>query len=87
MDYNTRFRTDLRWARVLVEVADRAVVPPFLWFEVNRVTGVKSNVKVCYVFEDERMLLPINRKGCDIAQAIRHMNEILASRALPQVEN
>lgn len=57
IDYNTRFRTNMNWAHVLVEVVDREVIPPYLWFEVNRCIGMKSNVKVCYTIEDDRMVV------------------------------
>jgi hypothetical protein len=48
LDFNIRIRTDLRWARVLIEITDISLLPSFLWFEVHRPNGWISFVKIRY---------------------------------------
>jgi hypothetical protein len=48
LDFNTILRSDLRWARVFIEVADLSLIPPFLWFEVRRPNGWVYYVKIRY---------------------------------------
>jgi Domain of unknown function (DUF4283) len=55
LDFNTRTRTDLRWARVLVELADVSLLPAVLWFEVQRSNGWRSFVKVRYEIDTPPM--------------------------------
>jgi hypothetical protein len=48
LDFPTRTQSDLRWARVFIEVADLTLLPPFLWFEVRRPNGWVSYIRVRY---------------------------------------
>jgi Domain of unknown function (DUF4283) len=48
LDFNTILRSDLRWARVFIEVVDLSLIPPFLWFEVRCPNGWVSYVKIRY---------------------------------------
>jgi hypothetical protein len=48
LDFNTKIRTDLRWARVLIEIADISLLHSFLWFEVRRPNGWILFVKIQY---------------------------------------
>jgi Domain of unknown function (DUF4283)/Zinc knuckle len=52
VDFNTRTRADLCFARILVEVADVAMIPPCLWVEVCRSNDWVSYVKSRFAVEE-----------------------------------
>jgi Domain of unknown function (DUF4283) len=51
LDFGTKARSDIRCARVLVEVATLDLISAFLWFEVRRPDGWVSYVRVRYVLD------------------------------------
>jgi hypothetical protein len=53
LDFNTRIHFDLRFARVYVDVATLELIPPFLWFEVNRLNGWVSYVKIYFQIDED----------------------------------
>jgi hypothetical protein len=57
MNFNTRSRADLRCACVMVEVAEIALIPASLWFEVHHPNGWVSNVRIIYEIEALKILI------------------------------
>jgi hypothetical protein len=47
LDPATSTRSHLRWARGMVEVASRDLIPPFLWFELTDNKGFMSVFIFC----------------------------------------
>jgi hypothetical protein len=51
MDLAISSRSDLRWAKVVIDVATRDLIPPSLWFELKQRNGFTRFIQVRYEVE------------------------------------
>jgi hypothetical protein len=72
LDSPSLARSDLRWARGVVEVASRELIPPFLWFELLKSSGLVRHIQLR--FEVEGSVLPpgvgTDSSGTDTIQPV-----------------
>jgi hypothetical protein len=65
-------RSDLRWDRGVVEVASRELIPPFIWFELLKSSGLVRHIQLR--FEVEGTVLPpgvgTDSSGTDTIQPV-----------------
>jgi hypothetical protein len=72
LDSPSLARSDLRWARGVVEVASRELIPPFLWFELLKSSGLVRHIQLR--FKVEGSVLPpgvgTDSSGTDTIQPV-----------------
>jgi hypothetical protein len=58
MNFATSSRSDLRWARVVVDMAARDLIPSVLWFELKQSNGITMFIQVRYEVEGVATVQP-----------------------------